>query len=206
MAHNLITELDRQRIISAIKAAEARTAGEIYVVIDHERHEHLAASFLIAAVAALLIGWPAYLVTTWSTPTILLAQAATFAVVSVVVSFPQLHRLIVLPSFAADHARHTAERQFMAHGIHLTEARTGVLVYVGLTDRRVEIVADAGINSKVSQADWDEMARALETAARQGKLADGIVRVIKCAGDLLANHFPTLPSDRNELADRVVEI
>jgi putative membrane protein len=206
MAHNLITELDRQRIIRAIKGAEARTAGEIYVVIDHKRHEHLAVSFLIAAVAALLVGWPAYVVTTWSMPMILLVQAATFAGVSIVVSIPKLHRLVVLPSFAADHARHTAEAQFMAHGIHLTEARTGVLVYVGLADRRVEIVADAGINRKVSQSEWDEMAREIEAAARQGKLADGIVRVVERAGDLLATHFPALPSDRNELADRVVEI
>jgi putative membrane protein len=206
MQPNPITELDRQRIITAIKAAEARTAGEIYVVIDRERHEHLAASFLVAGVAALLVGWPAYHLTSWSTPIILLAQAATFAIVSVLGSFPQLHRLIVLPSFAAEHARHTAETQFMAHGIHLTEARTGVLVYVGLTDRRVEIVADNGINSKVSQAEWDEMARQIELAARQGKLPEGIEQVVRRAGDLLANYFPALPGDRNELADRVVEI
>ena len=152
------------------------------------------------------MGWPVYLLTSWSTPIILLAQAATFAVVSVLGSLPRLHHLFVLPSFAADHARHTAETQFMAHGIHLTEARTGVLIYVGLTDRRVEIVADAGINRKVSQDEWDEMARAIESAARQGRLPEGIVRVVGQAGDLLANHFPVLPGDLNELADRVVEI
>jgi putative membrane protein len=206
MQPNQITELDRQRIITAIKAVEARTAGEIYVVIDRERHDHAAALFLGAGIAALLIGWPVYLLTSWSTPMILLTQAATFAVVSVLGSFPPLRRLIVLPSFAADHARHTAETQFMAHGIHLTEARTGVLVYVGLADRRVEIVADDGINKKVSQAEWDEMARAIESAARQGRLPDGIVQVVSRAGDLLANHFPALPGNRNELADRVVEI
>ena len=206
MTANLITELDRQRIISAIKDAEARTAGEIYVVIDRERHEHAAASFLIAGVAALLVGWPAYLLTSWSTPMILLVQAATFTVISVAGSCPPLHHLFVLPSFAADHARRTAETQFMAHGIHLTEARTGVLVYVGLVDHRVEIVADAGINNKVSQEEWNKMARELESAARQDKLPEGIVRVVARAGELLASHFPVLSGDRNELADRVVEI
>ena len=94
----------------------------------------------------------------------------------------------------------------MAHGVHLTEARTGVLIYVALADRRVEIVADAGIHSKVDQSAWDELAHDVTAAARDGCLVDGVVKAVSRAGALLAAYFPHRPNDRNELSDRVVEI
>jgi putative membrane protein len=95
---------------------------------------------------------------------------------------------------------------FFAHGVHLTQARTGVLIYVALLQRQVEIVADAGIHGKVAQSAWDELAGAVTDAAREGRLADGIVDAVRRAGVLLAAHFPPKPDDVNELSDRVVEI
>jgi len=109
-------------------------------------------------------------------------------------------------SIAAAATRKTALAQFMAHGVHLAENRTGVLIFVALADRRVEIVADAGINSKVDQSAWDELAQDVVQAARAGALTDGLVTAVQRAGKLLARHFPPAPLDRNELPDRVVEI
>ena len=40
-------------------------------------------------------------------------------------------------------------RQFLAHGLHKTENRTGVLIFAAVAERYVEIIADAGINAKV---------------------------------------------------------
>ena len=51
--------------------------------------------------------------------------------------------------------------------MHLTEARTGVLIYVTPKDRRVEIVADVGIHSKVGEAAWEELAQEITAAARE---------------------------------------
>ena len=99
-----------------------------------------------------------------------------------------------------------AQAQFMAHGVHLTEHRTGVLIYVAIVDRRVEIVADAGINSKVAQSEWDKLAAQLASAARADRLLDGLLATVNRAGNILATHFPRALDDRNELSDRVVEI
>ena len=94
----------------------------------------------------------------------------------------------------------------MAHGVHLTAERTGILIYVALADRRVEIVADDGINRKVAQSELDHLAQHVVIAARSGTLADGLVSAVNGAGRLLSRHFPPSAANPNELPDRVVEI
>jgi putative membrane protein len=73
-------------------------------------------------------------------------------------------------------------------------------------DRRVEIVADVGIHSKVGQAAWEELAQEITVAARAGQLVDGMLSAIRKAGALLAQHFPPSERNPNELSDRMVEI
>ena len=75
-----------------------------------------------------------------------------------------------------------------------------------MLDRRVEIVTDAGINGKVEQTVWDELAQEIAAAARGDELAEGLVGAVRRAGTLLGLHCPRTPDDRNELPDRVVVI
>jgi putative membrane protein len=200
------TEAERSRIADAIRAAEANTSGEIYVVVARQADEFRLVPVLWAGLVALLIPWPLHLLTYWSTGTILVLQVLTFVVIAVAASHSALRHRIVPAGIAAEAARKAALAQFLAHGVHLTEDRTGVLIYVALADRRVEIVADAGINSKVDHTAWDELARDIVVAARRGALADGIVTAVQRAGLLLTRHCPPVPFDRDELPNRVVEI
>jgi len=197
---------DRDRISEAIRAAEANTCGEIYVVVARAVDDFRFVPVLWAAIAALILPWPLHLLTTLSSTTILLAQAMFFAVLASALSHPRLRHALVPRGIAAESSRKHAHALFFAHGVHLTEARTGVLIYVALLHRRVEIVADAGIHGKVEQSAWDELAREVSDAARAGRLGDGIVNAVRRAGALLAAHFPPKPDDVNELSDRVVEI
>jgi putative membrane protein len=202
----ILDHADRVRICQAIREAEANTAGEIYVVIARAADDYRFVPILWAALVALLAPWPLHVLTDLSAGTILLVQAATFVWIAVAASHPAIRYRIVPSAIAAEAARKAAEGLFVAHGVHQTEARTGVLIYVALAERRVEIVADAGINAKVEQAAWDELAGEIVAAARAKALVDGIIAAVRRAGSLLAAHFPRRPDDRNELPDRVVEI
>jgi putative membrane protein len=206
MTDATLTEADRARLVEAIRAAEAHTSGEIYVVVARDAGEFRFVPVLCGALAALVLPWPLHLLTYWPTSIILVLQALTFVAIALVTSHPSLRHRLVPASIAADAAREAALAQFMAHGVHLTEKRTGVLIYVALANRRVEVVADAGIHRKVEQSAWDEIAQDVVQAARAGALTDGLARAVQRAGDLLALHFPPAPLDRNELPDRVVEI
>jgi uncharacterized membrane protein len=86
-------------------------------------------------------------------------------------------------------------------GVWDTEHNNGVLVYVLLADRDVEIVADRGINRRVSQDAWDAICRAMEHAFTEGRFEDGAIDGVMAIGELLAAHFPRTTQGPNELPD-----
>jgi putative membrane protein len=201
-----LSEIERARIGDAIRAAEVNTAGEIYVVVAGEAAEFRSIPVLWAAIIALLVPWPLYLLTDLSSGIILLLQVIAFVVIATATSPDRIRHRLVPPSIASEAARKAAQAQFMAHGVHLTAERTGILIYVALADRRVEIVADDGINKKVAQSELDQLAQHVVIAARSGMLAEGLVSAVNDAGRLLSQHFPPSATNPNELPDRVVEI
>jgi uncharacterized membrane protein len=82
-----------------------------------------------------------------------------------------------------------------------TEGNSGVLVYVLLADRKVEIVADRGIHREVGQAEWQAICHTMEIAFRNGRFADGAVTGIDAVSALLSRHFPRTGAAINELPD-----
>ena len=86
-----------------------------------------------------------------------------------------------------------------------TEDNCGVLVYVLLADRDVEIVADRGIHARVGDAAWEAICRRMESAFRDGRFAEGVVAGIDEINALLTRHFPRAGGPGvNELDDRPV--
>jgi uncharacterized membrane protein len=82
-----------------------------------------------------------------------------------------------------------------------TVENSGVLIYLQLLDRDVEILADRGIAAKVPQAEWEALCRALETAMRAGRCREGVLAAIDGVGHLLETHFPATADNPNELPD-----
>ena len=87
-----------------------------------------------------------------------------------------------------------------------TEENCGVLVYLLLADRDVEIVADRGIHRIVGDAAWQAICTRMESAFRDGRFAEGVLAGVAEISALLAQHFPRTgeKSGANELADRPV--
>ncbi|MEP6996867.1 MAG: TPM domain-containing protein [Betaproteobacteria bacterium] len=85
-----------------------------------------------------------------------------------------------------------------------TEHNSGVLVYVLLADKDVEIVADRGIHKKVGEAAWREICGTMEAAFGERRLEQGAVAGVEAISALLARHFPRTAASGNELFDRPV--
>jgi uncharacterized membrane protein len=94
--------------------------------------------------------------------------------------------------------RARALRVFAALGVWDTEANNGILIYVLLADRDVEIVADRGFNGRVSPAEWAAVCNTMEEKFRSGQYERGAVEGVHEAGRLLARHYPPLPGGRDE--------
>ncbi len=85
-----------------------------------------------------------------------------------------------------------------------TEENTGVLVYLQLLDRDLEIVADRGISARVPQQQWEAICQRMETAFRERRFEEGVVAGLQEITALLSQHFPARDGNVNELPNRPV--
>jgi putative membrane protein len=102
--------------------------------------------------------------------------------------------------------RRRAVRYFKVGAERRTSGRTGILIYLSLTERRAEIVADEAIHSKVDPGLWGEAMVDMLGHVRDGQIAEGMTAAVRDVGAILADHFPRAENDTNELPDRVIEI
>ena len=202
----MISEVDKRRIVEAIRAAEEKTAGEIFCVIARACGDYQLVPIAWAAVVALAVPLALIYLTTWPAGTIYLLQLAAFIVVGVTLSLPQIRFRIVPKTRMWGRAHAEAMHQFLAHGIHLTEQRTGVLIFASVAERYAEIVADSGINSKVSAEAWTGAIAEMISAIKSGRPGDGFVAAVELCGAELARHFPPGTLNPDELPNKVVEI
>ncbi len=110
------------------------------------------------------------------------------------------------PLFTNQSARERALDIFSQLRIWDTAHNNGVLIYLLLADRQVEIVADRGIDAKVGAAGWERICKAMETDFKAGNFAGGVVKGIQAVSQQLAAHFPRHRAGPNELSDKPVVI
>lgn len=106
------------------------------------------------------------------------------------------------PMLRGQGARERAQEVFSRLRVWDTEHNSGVLIYLQLVDRKIEIVADRGINARVGQGEWDAIVQRMESAFRAGSFEQGALDGIREISALLARHFPPRSRNPNELPDR----
>ena len=207
-----MTPEEHARIADAVQAAEANTSGEIYCVVARSSDSYFfPAAFMVTLGIVVISLAVAYLLDRWwydlPPMNLVVAQLIAIACALMVLGFFPAIRIHLVPLRQRyRHAHDNAMKQFLSRNIHLTTARTGVMLFVSLAERYAEVVADAGINSRVPQETWDGVVAGLIAHARRAEIADGFVEAIGTVGALLAKHFPVTTGDVNELDDHVVEL
>ena len=90
-----------------------------------------------------------------------------------------------------------------------TEHNNGVLIYLLVADRRIEILTDRGLTQLIPEATWQATVAHLGTLLQQGQFEPGLTDAIAQVGQVLAAHYPMPPGQgrkANELPDAVVVI
>ena len=108
------------------------------------------------------------------------------------------------PLFSGQSARERALDIFSHLRIWDTAHNNGVLIYLLLADRDVEIIADRGIDAKVGAAGWQQICAAMESDFRGGNFAGGVIAGVQAVSQQLAKYFPRQNAGPNELPDRPV--
>ena len=108
------------------------------------------------------------------------------------------------PLFKGHSARERAISLFSQLRVWDTEHNTGVLIYLLLADRAVEIVADRGIHAKVDAQEWSKVCRQMEAAFKRSNFEGGVVSGVQAVTQHLVQHFPADSRNTNELPDKPV--
>lgn len=98
-----------------------------------------------------------------------------------------------------------AQRSFVKLGMDKTARRNGVLIYVSPASRNLAVIGDAAAHAKAGDAFWQAIADTLTEHFKRGEFTEGLVQGVDRAGRFLAEHFPPVPGDVNELPDDVAE-
>jgi putative membrane protein len=202
-----LTDQDRQKITDAITETERKTSGELVAVVAPTADDYRYVPLLWPALVALLL--PAMLLTiapdmaVW---TLYFAQATAFFVLALLLHLLPVRMALVPDSLKRRRAGQLAREQFLEQRLHLTRARTGVLIFVSVAEHYVEIIADEGINALVPPGTWDKAVADFVEQVRARRIAEGFLAVVDVIGARLAEHFPRAADDRDELPNRQREV
>lgn len=96
-----------------------------------------------------------------------------------------------------------AEIEFYRLQMNHTRDKTGILIFILLSERKFYILADEGINNKVEQSTWDKIRDEMQTEFSRGNFTSGIIDCIKKVSNILESFFPIKADDTNELSNKV---
>jgi uncharacterized membrane protein len=92
---------------------------------------------------------------------------------------------------------------FTRLGMHATDARNGVLIYLTVDDHKLAIAGDAGVHARVGDEYWQRIRDVMVERLRRGEARAAVLHAVTEVGEVLRRFFPRRPDDRNELSDRV---
>jgi uncharacterized membrane protein len=96
-----------------------------------------------------------------------------------------------------------AVQVFEKLGMHKTDLRNGVLIYVSFSDRKLAIIGDQGIDSVVPADFWLSTKEKMIHHFKENRFSDGIIAAITEAGEQLKRFFPYMENDENELSNEI---
>lgn len=205
-AENFFSESENADIAAAIEAVENNTAGEIAVMVVDESDSYPEGNILSGVIVGGLIS---LVITELFFQDSLTVFMIFFAGLSLVAGFitehiPALKRIFISKNRVDELVREQAVQSFYEKGLHKTRDATGVFFFVSLFEHKVWILADKGINSKITPEELQVYASEMAKGIRRGRAAEILCREISNLGEVLAEHFPVKDDDVNELSNQVI--
>ncbi|MCF7857979.1 MAG: TPM domain-containing protein [Candidatus Cloacimonetes bacterium] len=214
-----LSKEELQKIGSAVKKAESKTSGEIATALIKESYDYAIYELIFAIIAGfiyfvVMIFFSASIEQMlqskfWDYSVNYLIMCYGFSTFLVITIFyflgniSGIDRLIVPGKILREKVRERALRYFMESGVNNTKDRTGILIFISILERRVELLADSGINEKIEPEKWQSLVDNVIIGIRKKKVSEYLIKSINECGEMLQDHFPIQADDINELSDEI---
>jgi len=213
----MLSKIDKERIAAAVAKAEEGSSGEIVCALAGEVSSYREIPLAWAAAAALVLpplglalgsrflpfvlgglAWTAAQATAFDTQIALVltvyavVQTALFVIVFLFTSIPAVRRRITPRMLKRHKVARAAHHQFAAFAARAHDSQTGVLIFIALVDRQVQILADQALHKACGELVWVRAAQAVQEAMKAGDdPTSGIIAAVEICGAALREHFPT---------------
>jgi putative membrane protein len=213
LAELFLTKEEQDKITLAVQRAEKTTSGEIVPMVVTKSDEYPLAALVCSASFAI----PLSLLLTvvigqriWIGPENMWLFLALFSLTFLPLYFlvyrtDRLKYYFLNQGHVENQVSKSALAAFYSQGLYKTAADNGILLYISVLEKKVWILADSGINSRISQTTWDEIVDQLTDGIKQTNQCQAICSAIQSIGEILQEHFPYENDDTNELHNLIID-
>jgi len=213
LTKKFLSEADREKIRGAVEKAEGQTSGEIVpMVVSCSYHYPMA-----NVIGAIAMAFPLSILLTpivgelfwigsmnmWLFIGILTVTFTGFH--EMVKHVPWLKRVFISKKEIEEEVREAALTSFFKEELYRTRDETGILIFISVFERKVWVLADRGINAKVSEGHWEGIVSQIVDGIKNRRQCVAICEAVTKVGDLLKGHFPIKPDDTDELKNLIVQ-
>jgi putative membrane protein len=186
-----LSPADHERLRASTAAVEARTHARFALVVVPLSDRYLLYPIVYATIASLAVGAVLALVS----PHLefrsgFIIEAAIFVALSLLIDWFPIRLMLIPKRIKHSHTRAFARAEFAARILGSHEPRHGIVFFVSLGERYVEIVADPNLHALVGEEAWSKIVADFVVAAKSGHLADGFIAAIERCGTILEGHYP----------------
>lgn len=184
----VLSESDRHRVQAAVAAAEQRAGAHIATAVVPAADRYALYPLLWAALLSLLVGGVIALVRqTMTVREFFAIEAVVFVAASLILDWWPVRLRIVPSHIRRAHAAQFARREFAARVLSAGD-KGGVLLFVAFGERYAEVIGDRALHRQIGEQGWNRIMAALVSAAKSGRLADGLIAAIDlCADEIVAS-------------------
>ena len=207
MTEAILTPAQRDELEAAIEHAETTTDGELVTAVAYRCGNPFLDAVLIASLLALcapaLIWWflNGTATSLYSTQVLTL-----FVALWTLNRWPALRYRLWPKAIKQERVRRHAIEQFYQLGLHRTAHRRGVLIFVSLEEKRVEILADVGFDEAVSPVAWQRAVNALVARVQRGEVFEGYLDTVRACAEVMATAAPASTTSKKILVNHLIVI
>lgn len=197
---------EKEQIQEEIKNLEKKSSAELVAVItkysSSYKYEILVFSLLVSVFISIVL-----LFTNINTIEFFQIQVLSFfALYLLTNSFKKIVLLFLPKRYKYEKASINAKKEFYNLGIKDTKTKLGIMFYVSIEEKYVEIITDSGIKSKISDNYWQDIVDEFIKDVKNNQFSKGYKKAIKECSNTLIDNFPIQENDKNELSNEVIEL
>jgi putative membrane protein len=200
-----ISNQDKKLIKDAIKKVELNTSGEIVPVILKQSDFYPAAHFRLALIMGIIFSIICYYTYDFEDPIALIwIQIPGMLLGYALAYIPPLKRALTTTREVQEEVYQRSLEIFYENKVSMTRDRTGIMIFISLLEKKVEVLADCGINEKVDKDYWNDLVKSLSNEIGRGNMISGVVQAIGTCGEKLIESFPAKRDNSNQISDELI--